>query len=349
MGGRDRDRVGRKPPRFDDRAALPRLRSFCMAARLGCISRAAERLEISQPTVSLHIQALEKLFRAALFARRGPKIHLTAEGRALYERVRPVVEQLDSLHETFPAPHRATPSGWLNLAAGETTILYLLPEAIKEYAALYPAVELRLHNVTGQEGLQLLRNETVDFAVGPLVGVPDDIEYHPILTYPSILIAPLGHELGEKAKITIRDIARYPLILPPQHLTTWRMVDYLFQKHNLTYRVVLEGGGWEVVKKYVEVGLGVSIVSSLCLRGDESLVTADVGRYFPARSYGVVQKKHRPLSAAAGCFVELLKKQAGIRSECGGAPPPSFEMGVAPEASYTPPREGRAAPSGVRS
>jgi DNA-binding transcriptional LysR family regulator len=309
MAHGDGGAAARKPPRFDDRVALQRLRSFCTAVRAGSFSRAGEVLGVSQPTVSLHIQALEQLFKTPLFSRRGPKVHLTPEGQALYARAWPLVQGVDALHATFPADWRQAPSGWLNLAAGESTILYLLPPLIKEFATRYPAVELRLHNVTGREGLKLLRGDGADFAVGPMAEVPDDILYCPLFTFRPVLIAPLGHKLAGKKRITVSDIARYPLVLPPRHHTTWRMVDYLFQKHNLTYRVALEGGGWEVVKKYVEVGIGISIVTSLCLRGDEKLVTADVGRYFPPRSYGIVQRKHRPLSAQASCFIELMKRR----------------------------------------
>ena len=65
-------------------------------------------------------------------------------------------------------------------------------------------------------------------------------------------------------------MAAHPLILPPRHLATWRVVDFVFHKHKLKYHVKLEAGGWEVIKKYVELGLGISIVASLCLTGKEA-------------------------------------------------------------------------------
>lgn len=291
----------------EEKCHLQKLRSFCLAAQTGSFSKAAELVSLSQPAVSLQIQTLEQAFKAPLFLRRGPKISLTAEGQSLYELAWPLVKELDSLYETFRAGRHGLETGTLGIAAGESTILYLLPEYVREYAARYPGVELCLHNVTGRDGLQKLRQDAVDLAVGPMLEVPEDIDYQPLFTYDPVLIMPPGHPLSARERPTIRDIAEYPLILPPQHLSTWRVVDYVFQKHNLTYRVALEAGGWEVIKRYVEAGLGVSIVMSLCLKGTEPLVSVNLSRYFPRRTYGVVLRRRRPLSPAAVRFIELLR------------------------------------------
>jgi DNA-binding transcriptional LysR family regulator len=285
------------------------LRSFCFAAQAGNFSRAAELVALSQPSVSLQIQALEKELGTVLFQRRGPRITLTPDGQALYALAWPLVNALDSLPETFQASRRGLDTGWVNIAAGESTILYILPDFVKEYATRYPAVELKLHNVTGRDGLRLLRDDVVDFAVGSMIAVPEDITYHPTFTYDPMLIVPPGHPLAGKNEVTIQDIANYPLILPPQHLTTWRVVDFVFQQHNLNYRVALEAGGWEVIKKYVEHGLGISIVTSICLKGTEALTAINLSRYFPRRTYGIVLRKQKPLSAQATRFIELMTKQ----------------------------------------
>src|SRR3954469_7408474 len=132
---------------------MRRLRSFCFAAQAGSISKAAERAMLSQPSVSLQIQALEVEFKAKLFQRRGPKIELTPDGQALYKLARPLVEAIDALPAAFHADRDGREAGRASRAAGESTILYILPEAIKQYSQAYPGVDLRLHNVTGRDGL----------------------------------------------------------------------------------------------------------------------------------------------------------------------------------------------------
>jgi DNA-binding transcriptional LysR family regulator len=294
------------------RNRLQNLRSFCYAVQTGSISKAAERSSLSQPSVSLQIQALEQELKTTLFQRRGPKIKLTPEGQALYQLAWPLVDAVDSLPASFQSSRQGMETGRLNIAAGESTILYILPGFIKEYALAYPGIELVLHNVTGREGLKMLRNDAVDCAVGSMIEVPDDIIYHPTFSYDPILITAPDHPLARQSKVTIKDVARYPLILPPQHLTTWHVVDYVFQKYQLNYRVALEAGGWEVIKRYVELGLGISIVTSICLTGKEELAAIPFHRYFPKRTYGIVQHKGKLLAPPAARFVEMIKARAKL-------------------------------------
>ena len=127
---------------------LKQLRAFCHAVRTQSISKAAERMHLSQPTVSLQIKALEQEMDTVLFERRGPRITLTPEGRALYELASPLVEGIDNLPDTFAERCGNFDAGEVHIAAGESTILYLLPGFVERFAAEYPGVEIRLHNVT---------------------------------------------------------------------------------------------------------------------------------------------------------------------------------------------------------
>jgi DNA-binding transcriptional LysR family regulator len=135
----------------------------------------------------------------------------------------------------------------------------------------------------------------------------DDIDYEPMFTYDPVLIVGLDHPLAKRRRVTLKDVAPHPLILPPSHLTTWRVVDYAFGQHNLTYQVKMEAGGWEVIKKYVALGMGISIVTSICLTGDEDLATFSLARYFPKRTYGLVIRKGKFLSPAAQRFAALIR------------------------------------------
>lgn len=285
---------------------LRQLRAFCQAAQTGSISKAAERLCVSQPSVSLLIKALEKDLGVLLFERRGPRIDLTAAGQVLLETSLPLVEGMDHLPEVFAARLGEVGQGALDLAAGESTILYLLPEYVKHFSELYPRVKLHMHNVTGRDGLKLLRAGEVDFAVGSMIDVPDDMVYHPIFTYEPMLITSLEHPLAKKQRVTLEEVAPCGLILPPRHLSTWQIVDLVFHQHGLDYHVVLEAGGWEVIKKFVELDMGVSIVTSICLTGKERLAAIPLSDYFPRRTYGVVMRKGKFLSPQACSFLELM-------------------------------------------
>lgn len=296
---------------------LKQLRAFCFAAQENSISKAAERMFLSQPSVSLQVRALEDEMDVTLFERRGPRIELTPQGQVLYELASPLVDAIDNLPAAFADRCGNLESGELDIAAGESTILYILPRFAQRFAERYPGIRLRLHNVTGRDGLSQLRADQVDFAVGSMLDFPDDITYEPIFTYDTVLITPREHPLARKAQVTLRDISPYGLILPPRHLSTWRVVDLVFQQHDVPYQVTLEAGGWEVIKRYVALGMGISIVSGLCLTGDDPIAAVSLAKYFPKRTYGVVQRRGRFLSPAARRFIEMMHE--GADEEAGDA------------------------------
>jgi DNA-binding transcriptional LysR family regulator len=285
------------------------LRAFCQVARLGSVSRAAEALSLSQPAVTLQLQAVERAFGADLFERLGRRWTLTQAGSALYQLARPLVEGLDGIEGEFQSRRKALEGGELHVAAGSSTILYLLPRLVRAFRESHPDTQLVLHDVTGKDGLGLLRGDGVDLAVGSMPDVPSDMSYAPVYSSEPMLIMAKGHPLASKDRIRLEDLSPYGLILPPKRLSTWRMVDLVFQQRRVPYTVALEVGGWEIIKQYVAMGLGISIVAGICIgAGDrEQLEVRDVGEFFPARTYGVVTRKGKLLSPQARAFADLVK------------------------------------------
>lgn len=289
---------------------LQQLRGFCAVVETHSVSKAANRLRLTQPTVSLQVQSLERDFRTQLFERRGPKLQLSYEGEVLYELARPLVEGLDELDQKFEGRRTKVEKGKLAIAAGESTIQYVLPSSVQQFSQSHPGISLALNNVTGQEGLQLLRERRVDFCVGPMLDTPSDLEFEPVVAFDPVLITALGHPLSKRRQVTLKHISQYPLILPPRHLSTWRQVELVFMQQQLPYEVRLEMGGWEVIKRYVEMGLGISIVINVCLTRRDRLEVIPVKKYFPRRVYGIVRLKDRALSPQAWRFIELFRKTA---------------------------------------
>ncbi len=304
--------VERSPaaPRFAYKAdRLKPLRAFCQTARLGSVSRAAEALYVSQPAITLQLQALERELGIKLFERSGRRLVPTREGEALYTLARPLVEGIDGLDAAFHAQLGGLDAGDLDIAAGSSTILYLLPEIVDAFRQRHQDVRMRLHNVTGASGLDLLRSDAVDFAVGSMLDVPADLTYAPVYRFEPMLITPLDHPLAHKPELKLEDLSPYGLILPPQRLTTYRMVDLVFHRNRVPYTVALEVGGWEVIKQYVAMGLGISIVTAICLTDADRmrLAARSLAQYFPSRTYGVVMRKSKLLSPQARAFIELIQ------------------------------------------
>lgn len=285
------------------------LRAFVYTVKLGTLTRAAEALYLSQPSISLQIQALERELGVTLFERTRRRITVTDAGEALYTLARPLMDGLETLDRDFQARLKGLKSGTLTIAAGTSTIQYLLPTLVQAYREQMPDVHLELANVTGKDGLALLREDGADFAVGSMLDVPNDLAYAPVYHFDPMLIMPPGHPLADKKDINIEDLSPYGLILPPQRLTTYRLVDLVFQQRQVPYTVAIEVGGWEVIKHYVAMGLGISIVTGICLtEADHAhLVVRNMRRFFPQRSYGVVMRKGKYLSPEARAFVDLIR------------------------------------------
>jgi len=304
--------------RYYKQNRLKQLRAFCLAAQAQSMSRAAQQMHLSQPSISLLIQSLESDLGSRLFLRQGPRIGLTTEGRTLLDLALPLVESVESLPAAFQERCNNLVTGNLNIAAGESTTLYLLPDYVNRFAELYPHIPVTLHNASGNDGVALLRAGTVDFAVGPMLQVPPDVAFTPLLSYAPVLIAPRGHALAGRKRVTLEQIREWPLILPPRQMSTRGFIDIVFQQHNLDYTMKMEAGGWEVIKKYVEMGLGISIVTSICLTGNENLARIPLPEYFPERSYGLIERRGRIPSPAARRFIDLLRPEPDTKTRKTG-------------------------------
>ncbi|MBB3777628.1 DNA-binding transcriptional LysR family regulator [Xanthomonas arboricola] len=264
---------------------------------------------MSQPAVTLQLQALERDLGVALFERSGRRMAPSREGQLLYDMALPLVESLDGLEASFREKVRGLDAGELNIAANSSTILYLLPRIVAKFRARHPDVRLTLHNAISADGTDLLREDAVDLAIGSMLDVPADLNYAPVYRFEQLLITPHDHPLAGTSTVTLQDLSPYPLILPPRRQVTYRLVDLVFQQARVPYTVALEVGGWEVIKQYVAMGMGISIVTAICVTeaDRDTLATRSLKDYFPTRSYGVVVRKGKYLSPQARAFIELIQ------------------------------------------
>lgn len=277
------------------------------------MSKASEILFVSQPTISLQIKKLEDELDVKLFERRGPKLKITTEGEILYNIAVPLVQGIDHIKDDFSAQHNNLVVGDLSIAAEESTLLYTLPDPIKIFAEDYPGIRLNLTNITGKDGRDLLKADEVDLTVSSMLDVPESFNYSTFVSYSPILIAPKNHPLSKLEKVTLKDIGQYGLILPPPQFSSCRLLKMVFGLNGVSFKVALEVGGWEVVKRYVDKGLGVSIVSTICITEEDKkkFVIIPLDQYFPDRNYGVVTRKGKALSSPAQRFIEVLHEYYG--------------------------------------
>lgn len=145
---------------------------------------------------------------------------LGVAGQIFLETVLSIVDSAGNLTETFRERMGQATAGTLDIAAGESTILYLLADFVSRYGKRYPEVQLHLHNVTGRDGLAMLRAGDVDLAVGSMIETPQDISYVPTLRYDPVLITSVYHPLAGREQVTLEEVSRCgpSAAAPSQHL-----------------------------------------------------------------------------------------------------------------------------------
>lgn len=288
------------------RDLLKQLRAFCYAARLGSVTKAAERVLSSQPAVSLQIRSLEEHIGVALFDRNGPRIALTPAGRSLCERALPLVEGLDRLPDAFAEAFEGR-VGTLNIGASETTASFLLPRYLAAFGESHDGIEVCVRVGSGTACLSWLRSHEVDIAFTAMDVELPDLEFRVLLTSPYELITPPDHPLSALAHATPHDLGNHPMVAHTQGSYLRTYGEMCLRQHGVAPNIVVAVDGWESIKACVEAGLGVALVPNLCLVERDRVCRVPCEGALPPRRYGYVTRREHHLPLAVEKFTEVLK------------------------------------------
>ena len=301
--------------RDDKRDRLKQLRSFCYAARLRSISKAANHVHTSQPAVSLQIRALEERIGVALFERYGPRLELTDAGKALYAQALPLVEGLDRFPDAFAEQFRDL-AGILRIGASETAASSLLPGRLKAFKASHG--DIRISTRIGRVGacLEWLRGHEVDIVFASMdVPVPD-LDFQMLVASPYVLITPEGHPLALLERAGPRDLHGHPQIANPKPSDVRAYEEMHQRRHGVTPDVVVDVDGWEAIKACVEAGIGIAVVPGLCLGERDRVHHVPYEGALSARNYGYITRRERVVPLAVQKFIHVL---ASSQDSEGGA------------------------------
>jgi DNA-binding transcriptional LysR family regulator len=286
-------------------------RLFLAVAREGSFSAAARRLYRTQPTVSMAIQKLERELGARLFERVGHGVRLTRPGRMLLESTGPLLEQWDRTRSLLKESADGVLRGPVQVGAGEAAIFYLLPGPIRSFLRRHPRVEVVVRHHSAEDTLTILREGEIDFALRSLPEPPADMVYVPFRKADRLLIAPRNHPIHRARSLTFELLSRHPFILPRQGSATRKLVEGLFAERGLPLKISLEAGGWETIKRYAGLGLGIGVVPDFCLEQmDRRLAVRPARHLFGRDTYGIVTKRGRELSPAARALVTEIAPRA---------------------------------------
>ena len=285
---------------------LRELKSFVTAAKFRSISKAATDLGLGQPTVTTHIKKLEKELNMVLFDRVTRPIRLTLSGQTIFDLSQPLLDGLDSLAvRTSEAEER----GPVTVASTPDIIPHTLLRVVKVFNSLYPNVYLRIQSATRSEVIGMVRTGEVDAGVIQHPDRGDDLYFEPLFLYERVLIAPKGHELLSTPMTSLDAIAKYPLLLMARGTYTRHILEQQLQKRGLQYEVIMELDSMDMIKKFVTIGMGVSVGPRLAIEEEDldHLGMVSLANFLPVDQAGLITLPGKTLSTPAGQFISVLR------------------------------------------
>ena len=294
------------------------LRSFCAAARLRSISRAAEELKIGQPTVTTHIKKLESELSATLFDRIRRPIQLTLAGKRLAELATPLVEGIDALAETAS---EAEERGPVVLAATPDIIPHTLLRVVRVFLDRHPHIHLTIKSATRAEVSDIVSNGDADMGVVQHHDRDEAFEFEALFLYERVLITPLGHPLLDSPITTLERIADYPLILMGEGTHTRDILESELKRRGVNYEIVVDLDSMDMIKRYVALGMGVSVGPRLAIDPEDHdvLGVVSLAHILPVEQGGILTLKGKSMSTPARHFMTVMRDVlANSRGSGGG-------------------------------
>lgn len=272
------------------------------------LTEVANALFTSQSGVSKHIKDLEDELGVELFIRRGKRLlGLTDPGKELVDIVERILldtANIKRLGEQFASSDR----GELNIATTHTQARYAMPQAVAKFRKAFPHVHLVLHQGSPQEIASMLLDGRADIGIATeSLADNADIAAFPYHSWNHAIVVPKGHELEKVKPLTLAAVAEFPIITYHEGFTGRPAIDTAFSKAGLAPDIVMAALDADVIKSYVELGLGIGIVASIAFDSDrdDGLELLDCKHLFPLSTSRIALRRGRYLRGYAYRFIQL--------------------------------------------
>jgi len=277
------------------------------------VTRAALRLNLVQSAVSQHLKQLEEELGVRLFHRSGKRLAgLTAAGEQVVHYARSTLADAANIL-AIGRDHRSDDTGVLRIGTTHTQARYVLPPAIRRFRALYPQVEIQLHQDTPRQLAEMAVQDLVDLVIcTEVIGDHAALTALPCYRWNRVLIAPHGHPLLDARPLTLELLCAHPIITYVAGFTGRGRLSDSFAKEGLRPRVVLAAADTDVIKTYVREGLGLGIIADLAwqAREDTDLGVRDLSHLFPSELTRVAHLRERYLRRFQQRFLDILQEEA---------------------------------------
>jgi len=238
---------------------LHRLAVFVSVVERESFSQAAEDLCLSQPCVSKHIKALEKLYGVRLLERGRRPVAPTEAGKIVYRFVKNAIHSLEDLDNAMKE-FNGGQTGVLAIGASVTTGNYLLPPILGRFKRQYPGVELRMRIAAPQYIYQAVQNGELQLGVTPGINVPKDLAVEALCKDELVLVAAPGHPLAGREKITVQELGEQGFIHSPPGTPIYELMKEALGKVGVSPSIIMAMDQIEAAKRAMQEGLGVSFL-----------------------------------------------------------------------------------------
>ena len=249
------------------------------------ISQTANSLHTSQPGISKQIRALEDELGVEIFARKGKHLsRITAAGEAILQTAGEILHKIDNIR-SIADEYRDQTQGSLSVATTHTQCRYVLPPVISQFIEKFPNVALHMHQGTPEQIAASAADGVADFAIATeALALYRDLVMMPCYRWNRAILLPKSHPLCEESKLSLRQIAEFPIVTYNFGFTGRSKLDEAFKAQGLQPQVVFTAADADVIKTYVRLGLGIGIVAKMAHDPvvDADLVAVDASHLFEA-------------------------------------------------------------------
>lgn len=290
------------------------LRFFMEIARTGNFTRAAERLRIAQPAVSVAIKRLEDELELILFNRRDKRVTLTAEGEIFLEHARGILEGLKAA-ELEMGDLRGLNKGEVRIGIPPMLSAYFFPAILRDFKKRYPNLNLSVYGDGAWRIQQMISQGELDMGVIAGRSVPENLEVRHILREEVVVCVPSGHAFAGKSSVTFAEFVREPLVFYKEGYYLRELIFEVIKGSGTEPRIVLETNLFSLVKSLVRGGMGISTFLGMVVAGDDDLTAVP---FDPPLHLDLViaWKRGAFLSRANRAFIDfLLERTSGYGEE----------------------------------
>ena len=289
-----------------------KLKVFCTVAETRSFSKTSEIIHLTQPAVSLQIQALEEMYETKLFDRSSSRVTLTPAGEVLYKYAKEILA-LYTAAEKVLGEMTGLVKGSITIGAGSTIGNYMLPSVISDFRKTHPKIKVHLSVANMQRIIELLNAGNIN--VGLVEGdvKRQKIMVDKLLSDELLLIVPTHHPWAKRKEVSVSELIEEPFILREAGSGTRQTIEKFLARHGITLqamKVSMVLGTTQAIKEAVENGLGVSIVSRWaarkeCKYGTLSMLSFKEEKIL--RNFSLITYKNSVSSHAVEEFLAYLK------------------------------------------